>query len=103
VHAAENEFNPAGMVVRYLGPDGTELEAGFKEAYTNVLIEEGYEVIYIGDGRSDIYPSRRCRYVFATGNLLTRCRQERLACLPFRDFFDVIRGLEGLGGGPSRT
>jgi 2-hydroxy-3-keto-5-methylthiopentenyl-1-phosphate phosphatase len=96
VHAAENEFYPGGVKVRYLGPDGTELDAGFKEAYTALLKKEGYGVIYIGDGRSDIYPSRLCRHVFATSLLLERCRQEGLACLPFNDFFDVIRGLEKL-------
>jgi 2-hydroxy-3-keto-5-methylthiopentenyl-1-phosphate phosphatase len=99
VHAAENEFDPAGMKVRYVGPDGTELDAGFKEAYTDVLIKEGYDVIYIGDGRSDIYPSRRSRFVFATGNLLGRCQLEKLPHQPFNDFFDVIRGLEKLEAG----
>jgi 2-hydroxy-3-keto-5-methylthiopentenyl-1-phosphate phosphatase len=96
VHAAENEFHPGGLAVRYLGPDGNELDAGFKEAYTDLLVKEGYEVIYVGDGRSDLYPARRCRHVFATGQLLEHCRQENLACLPYHDFFDVIRGLEKL-------
>jgi 2-hydroxy-3-keto-5-methylthiopentenyl-1-phosphate phosphatase len=103
IHAAENEFHPAGMKVRYLGPDGAELDAGFKEAYTDLLIKEGYDVIYVGDGQSDIYPSRRSRHVFATGKLLDRCRQENLTCLPFNDFFDVIKGLEALDQGASQT
>lgn len=96
VHAAENEFYPGGVNVRYLGPDGAELEAGFKEAYTGLLRKEGYEVIYIGNGKSDIYSARQSRHVFATAELLGRCRKEGLACLPFKDFFDVIRGLEKL-------
>jgi len=49
VYAAENEFNPSGLKVRYLGPDGVELEAGFKEAYTGLLNKQGYQVIYVGN------------------------------------------------------
>ena len=30
IYAAENVFYPGGMKVRYLGPDGKELETGFK-------------------------------------------------------------------------
>jgi 2-hydroxy-3-keto-5-methylthiopentenyl-1-phosphate phosphatase len=97
IHAAENEFHPGGMKVRYIGPDGKELEVGFKEAYTELLRKKGYNVIYIGNGTSDIYPSRRAQHVFATAELLERCREEKLGCFPFTDFHDVIRGLEELG------
>jgi 2-hydroxy-3-keto-5-methylthiopentenyl-1-phosphate phosphatase len=101
VFAAENEFHPGGMKVRYLGPDGVELEAGFKEAYTEQLNKEGYDVIYVGNGNSDIYSARRCRHVFATDELLARCREEGLACRPFNDFFDVIKGMEKLDAATS--
>ncbi|OGO41443.1 MAG: hypothetical protein A2137_00465, partial [Chloroflexi bacterium RBG_16_58_8] len=96
IYAAENRFYPGGLAVSYIGPDGQELEDGFKVAYTDLLRRQGYEVIYVGNGSSDIYPSRRARYVFATEQLLERCRREKLDCLPFNDFFDVIRGLEAL-------
>jgi 2-hydroxy-3-keto-5-methylthiopentenyl-1-phosphate phosphatase len=96
IHAAENIFYPGGMKVRYIGPDGQELEVGFKEAYTDMLRKKGYNVIYIGNGISDIYPSRRAYHVFATADLLERCREEKLECIPFSDFHDVIQGLETL-------
>jgi len=99
VHASENEFSPDGMKVKYVGPDGNELETGFKEAYTARLIKEGYHVVYVGDGTSDIVPSRLANTVFATGDLLEKCRDEKLECNPFSDFFDVIRGLEALSPG----
>ena len=41
IHAAENVFSPQGMKVRYIGPDGKELDAGFKEAYTEMLCTGG--------------------------------------------------------------
>jgi 2-hydroxy-3-keto-5-methylthiopentenyl-1-phosphate phosphatase len=96
IHASESEFSPEGMRVKYLGPEGHELEEGLKEAYTRQLTEQGYDVVYIGDGLSDIYPARRARHVFATGDLLRLCRAEGIECRPFSDFYDVIEGLKEL-------
>jgi len=96
IYAAENEFSPDGMKVRYVGPDGTEKEAGFKESYTELLVKQGYNVVYVGNGVSDIFPSRMAIKVFATGDLLERCREEKLECTPFNDLNDVVRGLENL-------
>ena len=94
VHASKNDFSPDGMKVGYIGPDGNELDSGFKEAYTNMLLKEGYQVTYIGDGASDIMSARLAGKVFATDELLILCRKENLECTPFKDFFDVIKGLE---------
>jgi 2-hydroxy-3-keto-5-methylthiopentenyl-1-phosphate phosphatase len=96
IHAAENVFSPAGMKVRYLGPDGKEMDAGFKEAYTDMLHKQGYRVIYVGNGSSDIYSSRKAEFVCATDDLLKRCRGEGLKCYPFKDFYDVIGILKTL-------
>ena len=96
IYAAENHFSPDGMKVKYTGPSGDELEKGFKEAYTEMLVKDGYSVVYVGNGVSDIYPSRQSFKVFATADLLQRCRKEKLDCIPFNDFFDVVRGLEAI-------
>ena len=96
IHAAENISSSDGMRVQYLGPDGKELETGFKEAYTDMLCQKGYQVIYIGDGNSDIYSSRKATYVCATANLLQYCREENLKCFPFNDFHDVIKALDNI-------
>jgi 2-hydroxy-3-keto-5-methylthiopentenyl-1-phosphate phosphatase len=96
IHAAENVFSPGTLRVRYLGPNGKELETGFKEAYTDMLCKMGYQVIYVGNGTSDIYPSRKAQYVCATADLLELCREEKLKCYPYNDFFDVIKILQGL-------
>lgn len=94
VHAAESEFFPDGIKVRYIGPEGLEVESGFKEAYTRQLVKEGYDVVYVGDGSSDFLPCQEARYVFATGSLLKRCREKDVEYVPFTDFFEVIRGLQ---------
>jgi 2-hydroxy-3-keto-5-methylthiopentenyl-1-phosphate phosphatase len=94
IYAARNDFYPGGVKVAYIGPDGKELEKGFKEAYTAMLVKQGYQVIYIGNGDSDIYPARLAKRVFATDQLLKRCRTDKFECTPFNDFFEVIQGLE---------
>jgi 2-hydroxy-3-keto-5-methylthiopentenyl-1-phosphate phosphatase len=94
VYAARNRFSPDGMKVEYIGPDGAEMEVGFKEAYTGLLEKEGYDIIYVGNGASDIFAARRARHVFAVDELLQRCLKEQVLCTPFTDFFDVMRGLE---------
>jgi 2-hydroxy-3-keto-5-methylthiopentenyl-1-phosphate phosphatase len=94
VHAAENTFFKGGMDVKYLGPDGNPVDAGFKEAYTKDLRKQGYNVIYIGNGTSDIHPARLAQQVFACEDLLKTCTAEKLACHPFKDFFKVIEVLK---------
>ena len=96
VHASENEFTPGGLKVKYLGPDGVELDTGFKESYTRHFLGQDYRIIYAGDGFSDVIPARQCFRVLATAELLEACRAENLACMPFTDLFDVIRALESL-------
>jgi 2-hydroxy-3-keto-5-methylthiopentenyl-1-phosphate phosphatase len=99
VYAARNRFSRDGMKVAYIGPDGKELETGFKEAYTDMLCQQGYQVVYVGDGNSDIFSARRARYIFAVDELLKCCREENLPCTPFSDFYDIIRGLEAMATG----
>jgi 2-hydroxy-3-keto-5-methylthiopentenyl-1-phosphate phosphatase len=96
VFAAKSRFGPQGMKVQYIGPDGAELEVGFKEAHTEVLRSDGCSVVYIGNGLSDLYPARRAKHVFAIDDLLKRCRETNLPCVPFNDFNDVVKGLETL-------
>ncbi len=96
VFAAQTRFHPDGIKVQYIGPDGSHLDEGFKEAYVNSFLEEGYRVIYAGNGVSDLSPASKCHHVFATGTLLTRCRQTGLACTPFNDFNEVVGVLEHL-------
>jgi 2-hydroxy-3-keto-5-methylthiopentenyl-1-phosphate phosphatase len=96
VHAAECEFSPEGGKLRYIGPDGVEVDTGFKEAFADRFHAQGYRIIYVGDGASDIYPSRKASFVCATATLYQRSREENLPCQAFRDFYDITRIIEGL-------
>lgn len=99
VFAAQNQFTPDSVEVKYIGPDGNQLARGFKEAYTELFLKRGYRVIYAGNGISDIYPARQSHHVFATGELLESCKKANLNCTPFDDLNDIIRGLELLPPG----
>ena len=70
VHAAQAAFNPGGVEVHYVGPDGQRLDDGVKEAYTKSFLKLGYTVIYVGNGDSDVAPAKYAHHVFATGELL---------------------------------
>lgn len=48
------------------------------------------QIIYVGNGYSDICPSRYADLVFAKDILLKKCEEEGNACyLPFRNFDDI--------------
>jgi len=100
VFAARTEFNPEGVRVRYIGPDGNELQSDFKEAYIRLFISQGYRIIYIGNGVSDLSPARQAHHIFATDDLLDSCRQVKVDCTPFHSLADIIEGLalwDGIG------
>ncbi len=94
VFAAQTQFRPEGLEVRYIGPDGSKLEDSFKETHTKLFLSRGYRVIYVGNGISDSFPARQSHHVFATGDLLDFYKGKELNCTPFDDLNDVVRGLE---------
>ena len=94
VFAANTEFHPGGMRVKYIGPEGNQLHDNFKETYTGLFLRRGYRVVYVGNGISDLSPASQAHYIFATGELLDFCRQMNLDCTSFVDFNDVVKGLE---------
>ena len=94
IFAAQTEFLPEGLRVKYISPDGKEIDVGFKEVHLDSFLDKGYRVIYIGNGPSDLAAARRSHLIFATGTLLARCTQANLDCNAFNDFNDIIKRLE---------
>jgi len=94
--AAQTRFGAKGIEVQYVGPEGSQLQDGFKEAYIRLFLKRGYRVVYVGNGDSDIPSARLAHWIFATGELLTYCKETNLNCTPFVDLNDVVRGLEVL-------
>jgi len=94
VFAAQTRFDSRGLDVKYIGPDGSQLQDGFKEAYTRSFLSMGYRVVYVGNGPSDMPAARLAHHVFARGQLLALCKEANLNHTPFVDLNDVVRGLE---------
>ncbi len=96
VFAAQTRFHPEGLKVQYIGPDGSYLNSDFKVAYINSFLNEGYRIIYMGNGTSDFPPAQKSYHVFATGALLEHCKEANLGCTPFTDFNEVVKVLASL-------
>ena len=56
----------------------------------------GHGIFYVGDGRSDLCAASTADWVFARGQLTQLCHENQVPYTEFRDFQDVIRGLESL-------
>jgi 2-hydroxy-3-keto-5-methylthiopentenyl-1-phosphate phosphatase len=87
------EFNHNGLAVKYFSPTGVEMVSGFKEAYTRLYQKQGYRIIYIGNGISDVPAARLSYRIFARDDLLAHCSEAKLNCIPFDNMHDVIKGL----------
>ncbi|MFC1988926.1 MtnX-like HAD-IB family phosphatase [Chloroflexota bacterium] len=94
VYAAQTDFHPEGLKVQYTGPDGQHLDSDFKLAYTDSFLNQGYRIIYMGNGESDFPPAKRSHHIFATDALLERCRAENIGCTPFTDHHQIVSVLE---------
>jgi len=93
--AAETRFLPGGLDARYIGPGGVQMDDGFKEAYVDLFLREGYRVIYMGNGVSDIASAIKCHHIFATAELLEYCeRHTELNYTELTDFNEAARILE---------
>ena len=96
VFAARTKFISGGLKVAYIGPNGSQLEEGFKKAYTKLFLDLGYRVIYLGNGISDISPASEAHYVFATGELETYYDRSKANFTPFINLNDIIQKLESI-------
>jgi len=97
VFAAQTRFGAGGIEARYLDPQGRQLENKFKDAYLRSFQQQGYRVLYAGNGVSDISPASQAYHVFATGDLLSACGERNITCTPFADDLgDIVKGLESL-------
>ncbi len=95
VYAAETRFSPGKLVARYVTPSGAEIENGLKEVYVDRFLSEGYRVIYIGNGVSDIASAVKCHHIFATDELFNYCKNHpELSYTELTDFFEAAGILE---------
>lgn len=56
-----------------------------------------WEVIFIGDGLSDICALPHADYIYARGHLLDFCRSNNIRAFEYGDFFDILKWLKNSG------
>jgi 2-hydroxy-3-keto-5-methylthiopentenyl-1-phosphate phosphatase len=96
LYCAHTTINGNGIQVGYRDPEGYPVEEDFKNSYARWLKERDAELIYLGDGLSDIEAAKQAVHVFATGRLPGLLDERAYSYYTFSDFFDVIGQLKKL-------
>lgn len=90
LHCGQTSFGKDGIIVSYYDPEGNIINKGFKRKCLSSLKKRGNNVVYIGDGLSDLESARQADYVFATGHLSKLLSLESVLYYPFSNFKDVL-------------
>ncbi|MFC1873579.1 MtnX-like HAD-IB family phosphatase [Chloroflexota bacterium] len=91
LHCGRTSFSRGGIDVAYYDPVGNIVSEGFKKKYLLWLKERGTNIIYLGNGLSDLEAARQADYVFATGHLLDLLDIHSIEHSAFSDFYDLLR------------
>ncbi len=91
LHCGRTSFSRDGIDVVYYDPAGNIVNQGFKIKYLTWLKERGTNIIYLGDGLSDLEAARQADHVFATGHLLDLLDTYSIERSAFSDFYDLQR------------
>ena len=91
LHCGRTSFSSDGIDVSYYDPDGNIVNQGFKKKYLIWLKERGTNIIYLGDGLSDLEAACQADHVFAMGHLLDLLDRHSIEHSAFSDFYDLQR------------
>ncbi len=90
-------FTPSGIrLVTSIGNGACQQGNICKCFYLQRRQQEGYRVIYIGDGVSDLCPAPKADYIFARRKLLVYCQEHSIPHTPFETFNEVVSGIQNL-------
>ena len=95
VYAVETDFTPEGISYeyRFVRP-GMERMGNSKGLIVDQFREQGYYIIYIGDGMSDFEAAERADLVFAHRSLAEECARTGIPFRHFEDFRDVLTAVQ---------
>ena len=91
LYCGKTSFSRDGIIVSYRNPEGNIINRGFKRQHLRSLKKRGSNIIYIGDGLSDLEAACQADHVLATGHLLDLLSGEPVSCSAFSDFYDLQR------------
>jgi 2-hydroxy-3-keto-5-methylthiopentenyl-1-phosphate phosphatase len=90
LHCGQTSFGKDGIMVSYYDPEGNIINKDFKRKHLSSLKKRGGNVVYIGDGLSDLEAACQADYVFATDHLSKLLSLESVLYYPFSNFQDVL-------------
>ena len=95
VHSVNTSFTSEGISYeyRYARP-GNERQGNSKGLVVDGYRDQGYYIIYIGDGQSDFEAGAKADLLFAHRTLAEECHRQQIPFQPFTDFSDVLHALE---------
>jgi len=96
LHCGRTSFSSDGIDVSYYDPDGNIVNQGFKKKYLIWLKERGTNIIYLGDGLSDLEAACQADHVFATSHLLDLLDRHSIEHSAFSDFYDLLHQVRSL-------
>jgi 2-hydroxy-3-keto-5-methylthiopentenyl-1-phosphate phosphatase len=98
IHSAHASFTNDGIAVTYRDPAGKLIDSGFKEGRLALLKERDSQIVYIGDGLSDVTAACQADHVFARDKLVNLLAARSIKCNPFSDFRDITGQLCSIDG-----
>jgi 2-hydroxy-3-keto-5-methylthiopentenyl-1-phosphate phosphatase len=90
-HLVVSNGSLAGIEFPYYNTMECTMCGNCKRYHVELMKKRGFFSVYVGNGYSDRCPSGHADLVFAKGDLLVHCRQERIPYIPFDNFRDVER------------
>ena len=90
LHCGQTSFSKDGIIVSYYDPEGNIINKGFKRKHLSSLKKRGNNVVYIGDGLSDLESAHQADYVFATGHLSKLLSLKSVLYYSFSNFQDIL-------------
>ena len=93
LHCGHTSFGKDGIIVTYTDPEGNIINRGFKNKYLAWLKKRGKNIIYIGDGLSDLEAACQADHVFATDHLVKLLGGQSIPWHRFSDFHDLLHQL----------
>ena len=96
LHCGQTSFGKDGVAISYHDAAGNVLTEGFKKYYSTWLKQRGQNLVYLGDGLSDLAAACQADHVFAIGQLPGLLDAKSVPYHTFVDFYDLVRQLPHL-------
>lgn len=93
-NAIEHEGDRLRLLCPFASATCESAAAHCKCASIKAITEPGQTLVYVGDGRSDLCPARKCDVVFAKGALARYLTAEGIEFIAFETLNDVARVLQ---------